>query len=199
MKPILNTLLFAAATAATAAYAPLALADDFYVGVNLASKSDGYINQTGRDGKTTRADSKDGGIPVKLYGGYNLSPVLALEGGYQRFGTNHFDLPLGGQLGAEAHAFYAAAKGTLALNEQWSLFGKLGVARASSKITVSGLGAASDSSTANRNRLYASVGGAYAISQQLSVQLEWDRFGKVNNEGLNSNLNNLSLGLRYSF
>lgn len=198
MKPILNTLLFAAATI-SAAYSPLALADDFYVGVNLASKSDGYINQTGRDGKTTRADSKDGGIPVKLYGGYNLSPVLALEGGYQRFGTNHFDLPLGGQLGAEAHAFYAAAKGTLALNEQWSLFGKLGVARASSKITVSGLGAASDSSTANRNRLYASVGGAYAISQQLSVQLEWDRFGKVNNEGLNSNLNNLSLGLRYSF
>lgn len=198
MKPILNTLLFAAATI-SAAYSPLALADDFYVGLNLASKSDGYVNQTGRDGKTTRADSKDGGIPVKLYGGYNLSPVLALEGGYQRFGTNHFDLPLGGQLGAEAHAFYAAAKGTLALNEQWSLFGKLGVARASSKITVSGLGAASDSSTANRNRLYASVGGAYAISQQLSVQLEWDRFGKVNNEGLNSNLNNLSLGLRYSF
>ncbi|MBJ7311725.1 outer membrane beta-barrel protein [Rugamonas sp. CCM 8940] len=195
MKPILTTLLFAAATG----YSSLALADDFYVGANLASKSEGHINQTGRDGKTTRADSKNGGIPVKVYGGYNISPLLALEGGYQRYGTNHFDLPLGGQLGAEAHAFYAAAKGTLALNEQWSLFGKLGVARTSSKITVSGLGAASDSRSANRNSLYASVGGAYAISQQLSVQLEWDRFGKVNNEGFVSNLNNLSLGLRYSF
>ncbi len=73
------------------------------------------------------------------------------------------------------------------------------MARTSSKITLSGLGAASDSRSANRNRLYASVGGAYAITQQLSVQLEWDRFGKVDNEGMVSNLNNLSLGLRYSF
>jgi OOP family OmpA-OmpF porin len=198
MKPFLSTLLFATVSAASG-YSSLALADDFYVGVNVASRGDGYVTQLDRSGKVLRADSKDGGIPVKLYGGYNLSPVLALEAGYQRFGTNHFDLPLGGQLGSEAHAFYAAAKGTLALNEQWSLFGKLGVARASSKISVSGLGAASDSSTVNRNRLYASVGGAYAITQQLSVQLEWDRFGKVDNEGLVSNLNNLSLGLRYSF
>lgn len=199
MKPILNTLLFAAATVTAAAYSPLALADDFYVGVNLASRGKGEVNQVDRNGKVLHADSKDGGIPVKLYGGYNLSPVLALEAGYQRFGSNHFDLPLGGQLGTEAHAFYAGAKGTLALNEQWSLFGKLGVARASSKISVSGLDAASDSRSVNRNRLYASVGGAYAITQQLSVQLEWDRFGKVDNEGLVSNLNNLSLGLRYSF
>lgn len=199
MKPILNTLLFAAAATATAAYSPLALADDFYVGVNIANKNEAHIDQTGRDGKTTRADSKGSGIPLKVYGGYNFSPVWAVEGGYLRFGGNDFDLPLGGQLSVKSQAFYAAAKGTLALSEQWSLFGKLGAARASSKITVSGFGAGSDSRSANHNSLYASVGGAYAITQQLSVQLEVERFGKVNNEGLISNLNTLSLGLRYSF
>lgn len=198
MKLILNTLLFAAATTASCA-SSLALADDFYVGVNVANKNSGRLDQTGRDGSVKSVDSKKGAVPLKFYGGYNISPTLAVEGGYQRFGSTKFDLPLGGQLDAESHAFYAAAKGTLPLNENWSLFGKLGAARGNSKITVSGQGAASDSRSVNHSSLYASVGGAYAITQQLSVQLELERYGKVNNEGLTSNMNALSLGLRYSF
>jgi hypothetical protein len=55
-----------------------------------------------------------------------------VEGGYTDLGSPSYNYSIGtttGSLKSSSDAWYAAAKGTVPLNEQFSVYGKLGLAR----------------------------------------------------------------------
>lgn len=63
------------------------------------------------------------GVTGKLYGGYQVTPNLGVEAGYEALG--HIDDGIGE---ARGHGVFLDAVGTLPVAPQWSLIGRAGVA-----------------------------------------------------------------------
>lgn len=118
----------------------------------------------------------------KLYGGYQFNPTWGAEFGYN---------DLGQYGGADVEAWTLAGTGTMPLNQQWSLLGKLGVA--SNRPQYAGAG--------DRTDLYVGLGVGYSLSRNLGLRLEYEDFGKLSKNGLgpNSRGNNTSLSMKYMF
>lgn len=141
---------------------------------------------------------KDRSSAFKIYGGYNFDQHFGVEGGY--IDTKEGGISgNGARVGSDPRAVYAAATGTLPLNQQFSLFAKVGAARNHVKVTASFDGY-SASGSANRTSAYVSVGAAYAVNANVSFVAEYENFGKILKEdGSSVKANIYSVGLRYAF
>ena len=109
----------------------------------------------------------------------------AMKGGIGSASVKVGDFTVGansGHIESDAHSFYLAGKGSWPVNEQFSVFGKLGVARNHNSVSTSGLAAAGLGGSGNKTALYASVGGEYAINKQVSLALEYEHYGKNQND-----------------
>lgn len=141
---------------------------------------------------------KDHDTGFKLYGGYNFNQYVGLEGGY----ADLRKLELAGgndRLSVHPTAAYFAVTGTLPLDQQFSLFGKVGAAYNRVKSHESGIGY-NDSYTDNRTDVYVSVGAAYAINQNFSAVVEYENFGKPAKGDIgNLKASMVSVGVRYKF
>lgn len=195
MKKILLALL-ASATALTGvtAYA----ADDggtAYIGAGIVGSRYKFDvpNTTGGDDSGNKASGK-------VFAGYNFDKTWAVEGGYTDFGSQTYNYSLNstaGSIESDAHSFYLAGKGSVPINEQFSMFGKLGVSRNHNSIAATGAAAAYGSS-GNKNALYASVGAEYALNKNVSLSLEYENYGKNDND-LGRKNGAITGGLRYNF
>ncbi|MES2316507.1 MAG: outer membrane beta-barrel protein [Pseudomonadota bacterium] len=127
--------------------------------------------------------------PFKLYGGYELTDNVALEGGYINFGKFKFASP-----GAiEMDAWHLAAKGTIPLGKSFSLFGKLGVARHG--VEASGMG--DDSGKLAETKPLVGIGAAYRLTENLSLTAEYTNYGSVNSGKIKNRV--LEAGLKFNF
>ncbi len=199
MKPILyRSLLRQLFILAAAAAMPLAHAEGGYLGAGIGAGKSGTLHL--REGsQSVTVDSNKSQYPLSLFGGVDLTPYLAVEAGVQGLGgKTNLDLDASHQLKVASSAAYVAAKGTLALDEHWSLFGKLGVGQSRTRITFSEAGPA-DHLSAHRNSIYGSVGASYLLKDNLSLQLELSHLGAIKVDGFDIGMNNVSLGLRYGF
>lgn len=183
--------------AALASFSKLACADDFYAGLGVSGSRSGHVLH-GSGGQSVRTEGESGHLPLKLFGAYAFTPNLGLEAGYLDGGSLSFDLRVapGDQLRGRMHGGYLAARGALALDDHWSLFGKLGVARSDLEMRLSSAG---QSASTHQRGLYASVGGAYALSPNLSLQLELEHLPRARVEGFSWSTNQFALGVRYGF
>jgi OOP family OmpA-OmpF porin len=176
--------------------APLAAhAEGGYVGVNVGSAE----QKASVDNMGSESKSKTG---YKLYGGYDFTKNFGVEAGYVDFAKIESS---DGSVSSSLHptAVYVAATGILPLNEQFSLFGKVGVSMNHTKATVSN-GVASANGSDDRTTALIGVGAAYNVSKNLAVVAEYEDFGKVlkvSDAGIEGNLKvtMFSLGLRYKF
>ena len=190
-KIVCSTLLAVAATS-------MVHAEGLYVGANVSSATDGKIQYAAGGAKIQR-NASGKAVPFGIFAGYELTPAWALEGSYRASGgATSFDLDPGYQLKVRANAAYLAARGTWHLDENWSLFGKAGVARSRVEFTIDGKNAPQGES-ASKTGLYASVGVAYQINKDVALQLEWEHAPKVKYEGFDSRMNRLALGVRFGF
>ncbi|MFZ6801553.1 porin family protein [Undibacterium sp. Di24W] len=133
-------------------------------------------------------------VSAKLFAGYELDKTWALETGYADLGSISTDWAFSGRKGTAKLAvqtFYVAGKGSASINDQFSLFGKLGLAH--SKFKQSGFPSGGDET---KTGLYGSVGTEFALSKQTSLSLEWERFGQSNTYTKNGSL---TAAARYSF
>ncbi|HET9736298.1 MAG TPA: outer membrane beta-barrel protein [Burkholderiales bacterium] len=143
-------------------------------------------------------DDSDTGF--KIYGGFQFNKHLGAEVGYvdggkATFGGSIPSLGVGsftGDISVTAITF--AAVGTLPLNEQFALFGKVGLATWDAKASVSisglGAGAADDSGT---DLLYG-IGARYNLNRNWGITLEYEAVD-VEDSGFNM----MSVGVRYKF
>lgn len=129
----------------------------------------------------TGKDRRD--TAYKLYGGYRLNENFGVEAGYARLGSfsEQATLPTGSvtQEG-KASSFYIAGTGRYALNEQFALQGRLGVAR--NKVSGSNLLPAVDSLQGRKTSLTWGVGAEYKLTKNLALTADYDNYGKVSDK-----------------
>lgn len=179
--------------------APSAHADDFYIGANYGPRTDGHVIVR-EDGVTMRRDAVTHQRHIGMFAGYVLSPQWALETGYDGVGGSTDYRVNDGRLKLHTQVAYLAARGTCKLSDDWSLFGKAGVAQGRLEIDRDWTGAgAGAGTTVRKNGAYLGAGAAYAVANNVSLQLELERTPKIKHEGLTASTNKISLGARFGF
>lgn len=194
MKRIFYLSLVFAATLSKFSYA-----QEVYIGAAVSAK---YSTSLDFDdaGKQHEFKSKDTTVPLKVFIGYDVNQNLGVELGYKNFGRSTIDPApgSGSTLTTSGNAWYAAVKGSMALSENWSLFGKLGVSHINSHFTGAGELRALSAST-DKAELYAAVGTAYQLTRNLALTLELERFGTAKEKNMKFSMDGFSAGIRYQF
>lgn len=196
----------------------LAQQPGFYMGASLGqAKVDLDVNSLVSDLRalgvtniSSRKDEKD--TAWKVFGGYQFSPYLALEGGYADFGKYTARLK-GTYLGngvtaigeAQAYAFFADVVGHFPLRDNTlSIFGKAGVAYAHTKLNATaraGANSASDATSDNDTVAKLGAGLRYSFTKQFAVRAEYERYfnvGKSSTTG-ESDVDIWSIGATFHF
>lgn len=187
-----NIIIAAVAVALTAPLA--AQAQSAYAGANIG-RAEQKINVDTGFGNASEKENTTG---FKLYGGYDFTPNVGIEGGYVDFRKVEKSA-LGYGISSKPHALYVAATGTLPLNEQFSLFGKLGIARSHTSFDAWGPGF-TDSASDNQTTPVIGVGASFALDKKISFVAEYENFGKVAKDGSdNVKADLLSVGVRFKF
>lgn len=195
MKKIVFAVIASAATLVSAS----AFAQDpntYYAGVGVTDNHYKFdVNNA------TSSDNRSGySAAGKIFAGYNITSMWGVEAGYFDFGSNGYNYTdatthAPGSINSNSHAYYVAGKGTYPINNQVNVFAKLGVAR--SHDGLSGTGIASNITGENKNGVYASLGGEYALTQKISLVAEYEKIGQTPEQGRKSSA--LSLSAKYNF
>lgn len=180
---------------ATSILAPLtASADDFYAGVALAGG--GKVNFTNpANGKTASDNTKP---LVRLYGGWSFADALALEGGVMQSGEGRFDktaLRLAEDPTFKIRTVYLAARLTHRISDDWSVFGKVGMARN----RFSGSDGTGGHDSLSNTKPLLGLGVAYNISKAVALTVDYEHVGATNKPGLHIKQSGLQFGLNVSF
>jgi OOP family OmpA-OmpF porin len=167
-----------------------------YVGVGAVSSEHKY--NLAND--TSNGDRKSNEWGGKIYGGLQLDKTWGVEAGYTDFGKSSYDYSVAGVNGhidSKSKSFYVAGKGSLPVNDQFSVFGKLGLAHNKNDVNGTGLAAAVNGDD-SKTGVYAAVGGEYAINQKVALTAEYEHYGK-NDIDQGRRKGAFSLGARFSF
>ena len=183
-----QTIFFAMIAALAAPIA--AQAQNAYVGGNVG-RAEQKVEVSG-------LSFKENDTGFKLYGGYNFTKNVGIEGGFVDMGDAKRS-GNGASISSKAQSIYVAATGTLPLNEQFALFGKAGVATTHVKLNGSAPGYSAHASD-NQASPFVGVGASFALNNKVSFVAEYEYFGKIAKDGDDSIKANLfSAGVRYSF
>lgn len=171
----LKTLAAASATA-LALLSPLAHADDAYVGGSIGAP------RFGQD--VNGLSGNDHGVSAKVYGGYQVTPNLAVEAGVASLGRLKGD-----SSNVNAHGEYVDLVGRVGVGHDISLLGSVGAAHVdytSSNGDDSGSG------------LKVGMGAEYALSPRLAVRAEYERYRTAAFDS-HPELGEMTVGLRFGF
>lgn len=189
MKKIIALSLLAATSAA------FAQGSGFYVGGSVGQSNTKFKTDDFSLSSPFVDESKDRSDTAwKLFAGYNYNQYLGVEVGYADLGAPKYKytgvngVVGSGEIKAEETSWFAAAKGTLPINDQFNVFGKLGFTRnhlkASGDITITAPVSVSISGSESKTKasvLYG-VGAQYNVTKQIGIRLEYENFGKFGNE-----------------
>ena len=209
-KKLLCAVLGAALAPCGHAFAQDA-AKGFYAGLSLGQAK--FKGACDSEPGITISNCKDNDTSWKVFGGYQFTPNLALELGYNDFGRVSGDAlaSLGGSTftgnaEVEATAFELTGIGSLPLGHQFSLYGKLGVYYAETKSsanvqqTTPPFATGSASMSDNNTNLTFGFGARYDITRNIAVRAEWQRFSKVGSDQTGKgDIDVLAIGGLYRF
>ncbi|MDA9050038.1 outer membrane beta-barrel protein [Pseudomonadales bacterium] len=175
---------------------------------NAASEVNAELIDAGVTGLSSSFDDKDTSYKLQL--GYSFTPNFAVEGGYIDLGKFQYSAAFTGPAVGSAVAEVKAAGinlGAVAsypMNDQFEIFGKLGIinAKVEASATASGGGVTlSENISETKVKGYWGVGAAYNFNKQLGLHLAWERFNKLGDDEKTgeSDVYLVSLGLKLSF
>ncbi len=153
----------------------------------------------------TSEDDSDSGY--KIFAGYRLNSYFALEAAYVDLGefTAFVDAREGGAarpiyIEGSADGLTIAAVGRLAVNDQVSCLGKLGVFDHETELSAGGFGLSGIFFTDIRDEsdidTFFGIGLDFKTSEQVSIRLEWERFDDLGDE---FDIDLISLGISHHF
>ena len=116
----------------------------------------------------TSCDDEDTGF--KIFGGYDFNENIGIEGGYTDYGELTASDGIT-TVTAELTAFAISGKGAIPLNDNISVFGKLGVAFWDAEASASGFGSAD----ADDTDLTYGIGAEFDVNETFGVRGEWER------------------------
>lgn len=161
--------IVALAALALTALSASAADNSWYVGADIGSTS---FKWTGDSATKTGF----GGLV-----GYTLNQNVAFEGSVRR---------LGSQNGVNVDAWQASALGLLPLNQQFTVYGRLGATRNSVSETTNNV-----TVSANKTRALIGVGVDYKIDKSWALRAEYNDLG----DNDNVRINQFNVGATYSF
>ena len=167
------------ATALVACGMTAAHADGLYVGGSLGAPN--YSNSINGIGGGGGGD----GTGLKLYGGDQLTPNFAVEGGLFSLGRSSDNMGTVKTRGA-----YLDAVGSYMFMPKWSVLGSLGVAQARFTTTQG-----NDSSPA----LKLGVGLQYDLTERVALRLQYDRYHFTNAFDTKPNVGAYAIGVKVGF
>lgn len=154
--------------------APAMAADTgFYAGVNVGSAT---IDSPGFSSTTA----------IGALGGYNFNQNFAAELAYTDFGSKSYV----GVPNVKSSAVSLSGVGSYPINEQFSVFAKLGVASTSMSAT--------GSPTTSKSDLTYGVGAQLNVNKQIGIRLGYDVY-KVSDGVVNRNENVWGVGAVFKF
>ncbi len=181
-------------------------ASGWYAGASLGSSSiDVDTNEAvaaalaaGFATATATADTSD--TAYKLFAGYKVNKNFAVEGGYTDLGKTSISMTTTGpvaSINAEAAVtlWEVNAVGILPINENFSVFGKLGYHWDDAKTTGTGIFGNKDYSG---DDFKLGVGAEYNINKNIGLRLEFERYNKVASS-VGTDVDVASLGMAYRF
>ena len=186
-------------------------APGWYIGGNIGRtranfNNDAINNQFIGSGFIVNSSSTDNrSTGGKLFGGYQLNPNFAIEGGYFDLGRYNFSgITSGGNYSGSTRArgLNLDLVGTLPLSDRFSVLGRVGAAYAQTRDNFASTGFV-PANTFNRNRnetgVKFGVGIQYAITEALSLRGELERYRISDPIRNRSNVDMASIGLVYRF
>lgn len=191
MKKLIVALI-ASAAAMSAAQAQTTTAPRAYLGAGIAS-ADHDFKMSG----ATNVDTEGYKASGKIFGGYEFDQTWGVEAGYTDFRKSDVNYSIGGVNNrgeTKGHAYYLAAKATLPVNEQFSVYGKLGATRVKSELET--LNAAQNMSR-SKTEAYGALGAEYKLNQNVSLIGEYERYGKSKDFGAKADV--FTIGAKYAF
>lgn len=186
MKKLIVALITSAAAMGAAH------AEGPYVGVGVASSDHNFKlgGASGVDGDGWKASGK-------IFGGYEFTPVWGVEAGYTDLRSANGNYTIGttpGTIRTDGSRSYLAAKATMPVNEQVSVYGKLGLGYSKLDASTSAPNVAwSD----NKTEAYGGIGAQYNLNKQVALTMEYERYGKKKDIGAKADA--ITVGARYSF
>ena len=160
----------------------------FYIGGSLGqSKVSDFSGSdidaaNASEGITSSSSSDDKDTGWKAFAGYRVMKYLAIEGAYTNFGeataNGIVTAPAAFTFDSkfEAESWSLSALGILPLNEQFSLFARLGVNVWDADYSVSAPGFVSISDSEDGTDVVYGLGAAYNITKNLNLRGEWERY-----------------------
>ncbi|MBA3022469.1 MAG: porin family protein [Gammaproteobacteria bacterium] len=131
---------------------------------------------------------------VTIAGGYNYSSQFSAEVGYTMFGDS--TLTAGGNSATvKTSSLYAAAVASFPLNDQFSLFGKLGITSNKTDIS-SNFGY---SASASKSGMMYGVGASYSLSEKTSLRAQYISLGEYDSSSAPLKASVMSFGVAYAF
>jgi len=168
---------YAVAVALVVAGIGAARAEGLYVGGSLGTPDyKSSINGISGSGS---------GVAGKIFGGYQLTPNFAVEGGLMNLG--HIDDSSGK---VDLHGAYVDAVGTYEFAPKWSLLGRAGLAEG--RFTTNN---GDDSSPA----LKLGAGVQYDLTKQVALRAEYEHYHFTDVFASKANVGELSLGVKVGF
>ena len=162
-----------------------------YVGVGIATAD--HVNSS--VGGLTNFDSDGYKASGKIFGGYEFDQNWGVEAGYTDFRNSDFNYTANGVNGSgstKGNSYYVAGKYNYPVNEQFSVYGKLGLQHSERKLETAALNLKNTDTGA-----YGAVGVQYNLNQQVALTAEYERYGKSKAFGAKADA--WTVGARYSF
>jgi opacity protein-like surface antigen len=156
-----------------------------------------YVGATVSASNATFGDDAGYKGSGKIFGGVELNERFGLEAGYTDLRTFEGAYAWSGTPGrasADGSRSYLAGKASLPINEQVSVYGKLGVSY--SKINLSTT-VPSLTSSESKTEAYGALGAQYKLTQNVALIAEYERYGKKKSIGVKADAWNI--GAKYAF
>lgn len=155
----------------------MAHAESAYIGGNLGSP-DYRSSVNGINGSNS-------GTGLKLYGGYEVAPNLAVEGGLFSIGKNTDATGT-----VKTQGLYVDAVGHYEFVPQWSVLGSAGLAQGRFTSTLG-----NDSSPA----LKLGTGLQYDLTRQTALRVQYDLYHFTDAYSAKANVGEVSVGVKFGF
>lgn len=184
----------------------------FYGGIGAGRSQskidDDRINATliGAGATSTSIDHDQRDNAYKVFGGYQFNPYIGLEAGYfnlGEFGFKSTTTPAGTLDGRiKVDGVNLDLVGTLPINDQLSLLGRVGVHKARARDTFTSTGAVvvtNPNPEITEQNYKAGIGFSYKFSQSMSLRGELERYRINDAVGNKGDVNVASLSLVFPF
>ena len=171
-----------------------------------AGEIDPALQAQGLSVRTTAVENRDTGW--KLYAGYRLGRIWAVEGGYAALGRYRdqgqvVENPGSVQTTFKAGSWNLAALAILPLGNGFEAFGKAGAGYWRTRLDTEGTfsGRSAHSAEANGSGSLLGLGARWRYSDRLTARVEWERFGQVGKADRTgrTDIDFASIGLQYNF